>query len=228
MAIDYNPMVHTNGLVMYIDAANARSYAGSGTTINDLVGGIGGTLVNGVGFTSSNSGSFVFDGTNDYINSSANVGIVGNSSRTICVWIYVPFSQSKNVYGYGVGSGGQIFDLIVWNTSGYNRVIGHYWGGGNDTIGTLPSRNTINVPGWNFIAHTYNGTTASLFCNAVFSNSVNVGLNTANSSLVIGKGTYDPYDYFTGSMGALQIYNRALTAAEILQNYNSTKKRYGL
>jgi hypothetical protein len=230
MAVGYNPSIVSDGLVFFLDAANTRSYSGSGVTANGLVGGIGGTLVNGTGFTSSNNGCFVFDGTNDFIISSANVGIVGNSPRTICVWIYVPFSQSKNVCGYGVGSPGQMFDLLVWDAGGYNRVIGHYYSGGYDTIGTLPSRNTINVPGWNFIAHTYYGTTVSLFCNAVFSNSVNLGvaLNTANSSLVIGKGIYDPYDYFSGSVGALQIYNRALTEQEILQNFNATRFRYGI
>ena len=56
-----------NGLVYSLDAANFRSYSGSGLTSNALVGGIGATLVNGVGFTSANNGSFIFDGTNDYI-----------------------------------------------------------------------------------------------------------------------------------------------------------------
>jgi hypothetical protein len=220
-----------NGLVLNLDPAKSNSYSGIGNTIFDLSGmGNTGALINGPTFSPFNSGSIVFDGTNDFIISSANVGIVGNSPRTICVWIYVPFSQSKNVCGYGVGSPGQMFDLLVWDTGGYNRVIGHYYSGGYDTIGTLPSRNTINVPGWNFITHTYYGTTVSLFCNAVFSNSVNLGvpLNTENSSLVIGKGIYAGYDYFSGSVGALQIYNRALTQQEILQNYNATKSRFGL
>jgi len=228
MGIDVGPIQVIDGLIFSIDAANFRSYSGSGLTSNGLVGGIGGSLVNGVGFSSFGGGSFVFDGTNDYIISSANVGILVASPRTICVWVYVSTSQSKNVYGYGQGSGGQIFDIILWNANGYNRVIGHYWGGGNDTIGTLPSRNTVNVPGWNFIVHTYNGTAVSLYTNSIFSNSYNITLNTANSPLTIGRGTYDGYDYFAGSVGALQIYNRLLTEQEILQNYNATKGRYGL
>ena len=57
----------SDGLVYSLDAANFRSYSGSGLTSFGLVGGLGGTLVNGVGFTSANSGSFIFDGTNDYI-----------------------------------------------------------------------------------------------------------------------------------------------------------------
>jgi len=221
------PSVVVDGCVFAIDAANTKSYIGTGNTVNGLVG-IGGTLYNGVGFTNTNAGSFVFDGTNDYFNSSTNVNITGSSPRTICVWVYVPFAQRKNVYGYGQGSNGSIFDIILWDSSGYNRVIGHYWGGGFDTLGSLPSRNTINVPGWNYIVHIYDGATVSLYTNAVFSNSANLTLTTLDSSLTIGKGTYNAYDYFTGSIGPLHIYNRALSATEILQNFNALRGRYGV
>ena len=61
----------SDGLVYSLDAANFRSYSGSGLTSNALVGGIGATLVNGVGFSSLNAGYFSFDGTNDYINTSS-------------------------------------------------------------------------------------------------------------------------------------------------------------
>ena len=65
MAVGYNPSIVSDGLVFYIDAANLRSYSGSGVTANGLIGGINGTLVNGVGFTSSNNGSFVFTDISD-------------------------------------------------------------------------------------------------------------------------------------------------------------------
>ena len=56
MGIDYNNVIVTDGLVLYLDAANTRSYSGTGLTVNGLVGGIGGTLVNGVGFGTTNNG----------------------------------------------------------------------------------------------------------------------------------------------------------------------------
>ena len=68
MGLAHSPSIISDGLIFYLDAANSRSYSGSGNTANGLVGGIGGTLVNGVGFTSSNNGLFSFDGSNDYIN----------------------------------------------------------------------------------------------------------------------------------------------------------------
>jgi len=164
--------------------------------------------------------SVKLDGTNDFIQTSKNLDLTGNAPRSICIWFYIETMQTKNLCGYGIGSGGQIFDIILWNDGGgYNRVIGHYWGGGNDTIGTLPSRNTIKVPGWNQVVHIYDGTTVSIFTNGVFSNSKVLNLNTANSTFNIGKGTYGPYDYFGGDISQASIYNRALSAEEVLSLY---------
>jgi hypothetical protein len=228
MGIDIGAIQNIDGLIFSLDAANYRSYSGNGLTSYGLVGGIGATLVNGTGYTSDGGGSFVFDGTNDYVITSANVGPLGANPRTVCIWFYMPSAQSKNVYGYGQGITGSIFDIITWDNSGYNRVIGHYWAGGYDTIGTLPPRNTLNVPGWNFVVHTYNGSAVSLYTNTVFSNSTNLNLTTLDGPLTLGKGTYNGYDHFTGKVSNIQIYNRVLTTAEMLQNYNATKGRYGL
>jgi hypothetical protein len=228
MGIDIGAIQNIDGLIFSLDAANYRSYSGSGLTSYGLVGGIGATLVNGTGYTSDGGGSFVFDGTNDYVITSANVGPLGANPRTICIWFYMPSAQSKNVYGYGQGSTGSIFDIITWDNSGYIRVIGHYWSGGYDTIGSLPSRNTLNVPGWNFVVHTYNGSAVSLYTNTVFSNSTNLNLTTLDGPLTLGKGTYNGYDHFTGKVSNIQIYNRVLTTVEMLQNFNATKGRYGL
>ena len=67
MALSHSPSIVTNGLVLCLDAANSKSYPGSGTTWTDLSGrGNNGTLVNGVGYNSGNLGSLVFDGVDDY------------------------------------------------------------------------------------------------------------------------------------------------------------------
>lgn len=226
MASGSGPKTNIDGLIFSLDAANKNSYSGIGLTAYDLIANVSESLVNGTGFTSSGGGSFVFDGTNDYLTSLANIGVVGSNPRTICIWFYMSASQSKNVYGYGQGFGGQIFDIITWDTSGFNRVIGHYWGGGNDTIATLPSRNTLNVPGWNFVVHIYTGTSVSIYTNTEFSNSTNLPLNTASGPLTLGRGTYVDYDFFAGRISNFQIYNRVLSVSEITSIYNATKGRY--
>ena len=68
MGTKYNPSVVRNGLLICVDTANISSYSGTGITARGLVSGIGATLVNGIGFSSSNSGTFILDGSNDYIN----------------------------------------------------------------------------------------------------------------------------------------------------------------
>jgi hypothetical protein len=228
MGISAGPSGVSDGLVFQLDAANFRSYSGSGNTSYGLVGGIRATLANGTGYTSDGGGSFVFDGTNDYVITYANVGPLGANPRTICIWFYMPSTQRKNVYGYGQLAGGSLFDIITWDSDGFNRVIGHYAGVGYDTLGSMPSRNTLNVPGWNFVVHTYNGSTVSLYTNTVFSNSTNLNLTTLDGPLTLGKGTYDPYDHFTGKVSNIQIYNRVLTTAEIQQNFNAMRERYNL
>ena len=69
MAFNYSPNIITDGLVLYLDAANTKSYPGSGTTWRDLSKSqLNGTLTNGPTFNSSNGGSIVFDGVDDYVN----------------------------------------------------------------------------------------------------------------------------------------------------------------
>jgi hypothetical protein len=228
MAVVVNTYIVPEGLIYSLDAANFKSYPGSGTAFNGLFSSTGGTLVNGTGYTSDGGGSFVFDGTNDYLITAANVGPLGANPRTICIWFYMPNAQRKNVYGYGQGITGSIFDIITWDSDGLNRLIGHYWAGGYDTLGSMPFRNTLNVPGWNFVAHTYSGTAVSIYTNTVFSNSSNLNLTTLSGPLTVARGTYDGYDYFTGKVSTLQIFDRVLSPLEMSKIYNATRDRYGV
>jgi len=227
MALGHSPSVVMDGLIFNIDAGNIRSYSGSGVTVNCLAGGIGGTLINGVGFTSFNSGSFVFDGTNDYINPA--FPISNNSDFTIGFWmnyqdvttpergILVTWDTSWN--GFGIGTnGGQIRS---WFGNG---------GGGGIDWGVIAT-NT-----WKYYTVTYNysSKTQVVYINGNF---VTSGVNSNNinhSSLQIarggqsGSGQLSFYSYLKCQISQLLIYNRALSAQEVLQNYNATKGRYGL
>lgn len=71
MAFSFSPRAVTNGLILSLDAANTRSYPGSGTVWTDLSrSGINGTLTNGPTFNTANGGNIVLDGTDDYVNCS--------------------------------------------------------------------------------------------------------------------------------------------------------------
>ena len=225
MGIKAGPKIVKDGLIFHIDAANSRSYAGSGLTVNGLSGGIGATLINGVGFTSINSGCLVFDGIDDYLNPA--FPISNNSDFSIGFWlnyqdvtspergIIVTWDTSWN--GFGIGTaGGQI-----------RSWVGNGGGGGIDW-------GVISTNTWKYYTVTYNysSRTQVVYINGNF---VISGVNSNNinhSSLQIARGGQTGssqlsfYSYLKCQISQLSIYNRTLSAQEILQNYNATKGRY--
>ena len=222
-----------DGLIFSIDAGNSRCYSGSGITVNGLIGGLGGTLLNGVGFTSSNSGSFVFDGTNDYVDiSNSNLLTFGTNPFTIDFWIYITSGANirtilSNYSDYNTGYG-TYFYLGIYNyavLSMVNKVLfldssGNYI---NNTFGA-----DINTNQWTHVVFTRDGNTLICYKNGLLVSSTSKSNNFSGSrSTKIGGGVAN-ISTLAGSLPSTKIYNRALSTAEIRQNYNATKKRYGL
>jgi len=212
--------------VLYLDAANNKSYPGSGTTWSDMTGnGNNGALINGPTFNSGNGGIFVFDGVDD------NVTIVDSNSLditnniTVDCWFY-PTTYRTDVYSinflkkYGGTSDANFqfyFDGIY---SPYRIKIlatrGGVWSTASPDSGVIPLNQWCNVV-WTYS----NG--GRLYINGVSQgNPVGSGNLSINSyNLVLGT-------YLIGNISLTKIYNKALTPQEILQNYNATKTRYGL
>ena len=216
MGIDVGPIEATDGLVFQLDAGNTRSYSGSGLTANGLVGGIGGTLVNGVGFTSSNNGSFIFDGTNDYINF-GNSSEVQQSSGTLSVWV--------KTSGPGESYRGIIAKRLAYGLFFLNSVLVAYdWGAD-------AARSTgINIADntWKNVVLTYqsgvsNGTIIYLNGVSVLTNTITIVNQTSN---MFGGSEANSNQHASCQISSFNIYNRALTATEIFQNYHATKGRY--
>ena len=222
-----------DGLVFSIDAGNSRCYSGSGNTAFGLIGGIGGTLVNGVGFTSSNSGSFVFDGTNDFINIP---GIEINTSFTIGMYFLSLSDNRTNIITGKYAGGTTDFWIGTTNSGGPYKAWFSITDGANpNKLETTSYNLTTGV--WYYITAVYNNNnnstyTASLYMNGVLQQSLTGGLGFSNPTGNYTIGNYSigtPFSaYFQGNLGCHHYYNRALTAAEVKQNYNATKKRYGL
>ena len=220
MAIKAGPRTNSSSLVLYLDAANYRSYSGSGTTWNDLsLSNNTSSLVNGPTYSSSNNGYISFDGSNDYISVNSNANILSKTEYTKIAYFYVTsFSTANNIISGGV-SGQHAFWLQVSN----KLYAGH-----NGAWSTVTGTTTLSLNSWYFGAVTYNNSTGwKLYLNGVEDgSSVDTTTFTGNQEILIG--AYGAGNYFTGRIGLVQVYNRALSASEILKNYNSTKKRYGL
>jgi hypothetical protein len=237
MGTKYNPSVVRDGLVYYIDAANTRSYSGSGVTANGLIGGIGGTLLNGVGFTSTESGTFIFDGTNDSIDLGDKFDM-GLSSFTFCTY----FKLSATTFFHGIFSKSiaadatQRYAVSIYNYGGGYKISTFMSNGGVTDVET-PSTITVTTNTWYHISVVYNRTDkVYLYVNGVLDSSATISQFQAvdfqsNYNFRIGSygdASNNPSYFLNGSLSQFQIYNRILTQQEILQNYNATKTRYGL
>ena len=238
MAVGYNPSIITDGLTYFVDPANTRSYSGSGLTLNGLIGGIGGTLVNGVGFTSTNNGNFVFDGTNDFINiPDSNLLAFGTNPFSIDFWLYSTYSYPGSGVNYRTilssydnynGVYNTYFYLGLFNNSGYGftNTVTFLDSAGN---GMGPSFGAnININQWTYVAFTRSGNGLISYKNGVQSYVQSYANNYSGTRNARIGGGVDQISSFQGSISALKIYNRALSSTEILQNYNATRKRFGL
>jgi hypothetical protein len=219
--IDY-PAVVTNGLILNVDAGFTPSYSRSGTTWYDVSSSNNGTLTNGPTFNSANDGNIVFDGVDDYVS-------VSCASNTVRAYN----SSTEFVIKLPLYSGGQRGILS------YRSVSSLYIGKGNG--GIFVYYNTLNVPGYT-VGNITNGAIAhcvvicdadnnllSTYINGTLAGSVSrTGwVTTYNTTLDLG---YDvgTYEYMDGNMYLFRHYNRVLSAAEVLQNFNATKSRFGL
>jgi len=233
MAFNYSPKIVTDGLVLYLDAANNRSYPGSGTTWTDLSrGSNNGTLTNGPTFNSANGGSIVFDGINDYVNCGTTDIIPG--SWTINVWVQQKKTTGAAVF-FGRSGTAPNYDqtaILGWIATGnkfftQGKTVGGIYS--STTSSFSPSTTVIyNVVG------TFNtaSTALNLYINGVLDNTKVIGsLFTTGSNLSNQVGCSDgtiPGNFTQGNLYSVQIYNRALSSTEVLQNYNATKTRFGL
>lgn len=230
MAFRYSPSIVTNGLVLYFDAANTKSYVSGSTIWNDISrGGNNGTLINGPTFNSANGGSVVFDGSNDYVTcplSSTIQSINTNNSLTISTFIKVASSdQYRDFVGVNKISGNNPFVLRVSNAN----VYFFDWEIGGVRAQSIYPGTTSNILNkWVQLTATIGGNSVKIYLNGVqvgTTVTVSGNIKTIDSGFQIG---VLGYSFFFGSVSTTQLYNRALSSEEILQNYNAVKTRFGL
>jgi hypothetical protein len=222
MAFQYSPKIATDNLVLYLDAANPKSIISGSTIWTDLSrGGNNGVLTNNPIFNFTNGGSLRFDGSNQFINEN---NIQKYFTNKLYVGVYCKLISNGN-FPMILSMGGFGFELRYSSTTGFIQgvVITGPSGPFNTVTDTVSSLNKIV-----YIGLSYDGSNVRLYKNGVNIISIPVTGNMYfnNFNLLLGRRS-DGF-YFNGDIYSVQIYNRTLTDTEILQNYNTTKSRFGL
>lgn len=235
-------IVYDSSLVLVIDPANPVSYSnvGIGTTIaNNLIPPQDVFwLKNGAGYDSANGGVFAFDGANDYTESSNSISYSLANGFTLMQWVKLntyaggTYSQNaldatNNFINFYFGLGTKLrWEMHVGNNMySTSDVPLNTW---TLLTGTMSTLRDI-VPG----TDTYGIGSAKIYLNGVLDKTVTdppglAASPSTNTNITIGAYKNSPFEYSNSSIGQTLFYTRELSAAEILQNYNALKFRYGL
>lgn len=243
--IQHSPKIVTDGLVLYLDAANPKSYASGSSTWRDLSGNrvnftqVGTVLLDDGGFGCTTSNYWdAYAGWTTYIPT-------GSADRTIIAFVRVPATIASTTYNhiihYGTAIANQTDGLAIWKYSGAFFLGSHIW---TNVISAKPSTKfDKSVADYYSIGYTYNGTNASAsffmsdgetteyqsgsyYTNAGASISP-VTLNTGTTTFRIGCRISTPSENFSGGrIYAVMVYNRILSVAELEQNFRTLQKRF--
>jgi hypothetical protein len=226
MGLSHSPSIVTNGLVLCLDAANPKSYPGSGTAWTDLSGiGNNGTLQNSPTYNTSNLGNFSLDGVDDRVLISCNTSTIRTFNSTTQFIIKLPtYSGGQRcILSYRGGGGG---NLYIGKQS--NGIFCYY-----DSLSPSPAY-TVGTIADNAIAHVAVTCDATNNLLSIYINGILIGsasrtgwLSAFHTSLYLGwdAGTGE---FMLGNFYQFSHYNRVLTATEILQNFNALRGRYGI
>ena len=224
------PDIVDDGLVLALDAASERSYTGTGTAWIDITGkSENGVLSNSPTFSNDNYGVLNFDGTDDYATVASSAAFTVNA-RTVQLVFRMNGSYS-NTSPLAVYANGSSSTNRIWLGLESNKFKMHGWGT-DDPSGTT----TISADEWYICTFSYNKSTQAMkmYTNGVLESSItnSQGGVTAASNMnwYIGTipGGYQGVTYSDVSIACFDVYDRILSDAEVLQNYNAIKGRFGL
>ena len=233
MAFNFSPKIVTDGLVLYLDAANSKSIVSGSTTWTDLSrGGNNGTLIGGPTFNSGSGGNLIFNGASNYVTLGDNKFQYQDNFTVEAIAKFSVLPNNAGVcssrhpivynhdYGYNllVGATGLV-SFQIYNTVNLNAVV--------SSTSSIIGSNYFHAVGIK------NGTTITLYVNGILQASANLTTNAVyylNYPFVIGGFGIcgSKRFYATGNIAQTLIYNKALSSQEVLQNYNATKRRFGL
>ena len=213
-----------SGLVLHLDAGNAASYSGSGTTWNDLSGNGSNVTLTNTTYNAANGGSIVFNGTNAYADFNANIG----STNVVTVEMWV----KTNTLGDAMYFGFNLYDILIKDGSfGFNTA-------NSDQYGITSTRvNYLGIKGaWRhlvFVMYSGSKTNNKIYVNGESQSlqQILTSFNPANATFNSGVGRISSWTYgltwlVNMNLSSFKIYNRELTAQEITNNFNASSTRF--
>jgi len=219
-----NAAVSSNGLILHLDAGNSSSYTGSGTTWTDTSGnGFNGTLTNGPTYSSSNGGYIGFDGSNDYVN----IGSIStNFSSGFSTSFFANFGAStqgwERVMDFGTGQGNN--NILVARNGNTDTFTFELYNGSGSSLGQCSATSTVSNNTWAHYGVTVDGTNCRIYKNGVLvaTNSYTaLPTNVTRTLNYLGKSNWSGDGYFDSGIGEISMYNRAISASEVWQNYKA-------
>ena len=238
MAVIISPNVVSDGLILHLDAGNSRSYT-SGNYWKDLcTTGLEFTLANSPSHvTSSNIGYFQVDGTNQYFwnntNSSGNRGAVVTNEGTWSSWFRTHANGNYEGLIYVSDSGAAYTDYMhirLYNNRLYANLEN------NDSAiwaeMCITNSNSVSINTWHYYALTSDASSVKCYLNGSLHHTLSDSdwMNDAltnNPIIEIGYSAWGD-QYFDGDIAMVSYYDKALTAAEVSQNYHAHRKRFGV
>ena len=224
-----------NGLVLHVDAAKRDSYPKSGPVWSDLSSNsLTGTFTNGPSYDGTNGGNVVFDGTDDSINF-PNSSLLKPTNVTVSMWVK-PNALNKDIVlfdgGYYNSTAGYLlyinasnnFQFFIRNSNNNTQGVG---------VRSATSTTVFNTSNWYNVTGIFDSSNVYIYVNGILENTgamTNPITYTGSTNFWIGNYASFPNIglAYKGNVATTKIYNRALKASEILQNYNALKGRFGL
>ena len=226
MAVYGGPDMTTDGLVLHLDAANEKSYSGSGTTWYDLSNNSNnGTLINGTNYSSNNNGYFIFDGVDDWISINEPLITLSPNIWTVCFWINPNNQYSRFLTPNSNG----IDQFLEYDNS--NQRINVTITQSADVNGRVRygTANTVPINLWSYFCLSINNLNIKIFANSILTNEYDESISIGNWSGIWRLGQRgNNTGWYSGNFANIMVFNRELSLQEIKKNYNALKGRYNL
>ena len=225
MAYLTGPNIVTDGLVFAVDAGSTRSYPGSGTTTTSLVGSATGTLTNGVGFSNNNAGTWDFDGVNEFILATSqdydfsNGGTLEQFIKPTAInrqQGFLTLNTSASYINFWMSTD----NLMRWEVIGTTA----------SSYATINATTAVEVGKCYHFVGVFNGSTTTIYVNGVAEATQTMSNQPSGTAYTVQAqiGRYEASYPSASEIALTRIYKQPLSAAQVLQNFNAQKSRFGL